>query len=68
MRNKNHSVILNFVFGIAFGSLLFRLMLGPLLEYPAMYMRHVWYLLYPIQYMRYFTDQSIYILFYVLLC
>ncbi|UCD06021.1 MAG: hypothetical protein JSV98_01970 [candidate division WOR-3 bacterium] len=68
MRNKNYSVIINFVFGIAFGSVLFRLMLGAAFHYPALYMRHVWYLLYPIQYMRDFTDQSIYILFYVLLC
>ncbi|MDH4211087.1 MAG: hypothetical protein OEV79_06525 [candidate division WOR-3 bacterium] len=68
MHNTKLSVILNCAFGTAFGFLLFRLTLGPAFQYPALYMRYVWYLLYPVQYMRNFTDQSIYILFYVLLC
>ena len=68
MRNTKVSAVLNCFFGVAFGFLLFRLMLGAEFNYPALVMRHVWYLLYPVQYMRSFTDQSIYILFYVLLC
>jgi hypothetical protein len=68
MRNTRASVVLNCLFGTAFGFLLFRLMLGPEFHYPSLYIRYVWYLLYPVQYMRSFTDQSIYILFYVLIC
>jgi len=68
MRNTKISVILNSIFGVAFGLLLFRLMLGAEFNYPSLVMRHVWYLLYPVHYMRSFTDQSIFILSYVLLC
>ncbi len=68
MHKTKLSVILKCTFGIAFGFLLFRLTLGPAFQYPALYMQYVWYLLYPVQYMRNFTNQSIYILFYVLLC
>jgi hypothetical protein len=60
------SSIVNCLFGIAFGFLLFRLILGPKFQYPALYMRAVWLVLYPVHYLRNYTDQTIYILFYVL--
>ena len=66
MHKTRVSSIVNGLFGIAFGFLLFRLILGPLFQYPAMYMRSVWLVLYPVHYLRHYTDQTIYILFYVL--
>ncbi len=66
MHKTKISSVVNCLFGIAFGLLLFRLILGPLFQYPALYMRSVWFVLYPVHYLRYYTNQTIYILFSVL--
>jgi hypothetical protein len=67
MQRKVISHVLSGLFGGASGFLLFRLALGMPYQSPGVYTQFVWYVLYPVQLLRSMSDQSIYILFYVLL-
>jgi hypothetical protein len=64
--NRKPVNLINIIFGIAFGVLIFRLALGPSYNYPALYNQLVWILLYPVSVLRYFSNDYIYVLFYTL--
>ncbi len=66
MSKKKASYLFNCGFGIVFGLLLFRLALGPAYNYPALYTHLVWIVLFPVNVLRGYSNQSIYVLFYVL--
>jgi len=66
MRSPRIGRSLNLGFGIVFGFLVFRLMLGPNYHYPALYTHFVWIILYPINQLRNISNRDIYLLFYVL--
>ncbi len=65
-QNRRIAIVLNFVFGVLFGTLIFRLMLGPAFNYPALYTRITWITLYPVNLLRGFGNDYIYVLFYAL--
>jgi len=67
MQRKAISCALSGLFGVASGFLLFRLALGMPYRSPGVYTQFVWYVLYPVHLLRSMSDQSIYVLFYVLL-
>ena len=58
--------LLNIIAGIVFGVLIFRLALGPSYNYPALYARFVWIMLYPVSVLRGLGNDYIYVLFYTL--
>jgi hypothetical protein len=66
LQSRRVAVLLNIIFGIVFGVLIFRLLLGPSYNYPALYTRFVWILLYPVSVLRGFGNDYIYVLFYAL--
>jgi hypothetical protein len=66
IQNRKLANSINLVFGIFFGTLIFRLALGPAYNYPALYTHLVWVILYPVSLLRAFSNIYIYILFYTL--
>ncbi len=62
---RKYAAVLRVIFGTAWSVLLFRLMLGPRFHHPLVCARLVWYLLYPVHYLRNFSNHTIYILFFV---
>lgn len=64
--SKRLAHLLNIIFGIVFGVLIFRLALGPSYNYPALYTHFVWILLYPVSILRGLGNDYINILFYTL--
>ncbi len=66
MQSRKSVRYINLLFGILFGVLVFRLVLGPNYNYPALYTRFVWFVLFPIHILREYNNISISVLFYSL--
>ena len=64
--SKKLANLLNIIFGIVFGVLIFRLALGPSYNDPALYTHFVWIVLYPVSILRGLGNDYINILFYTL--
>lgn len=66
LQSRRVANLINLIFGIFFGTLIFRLALGPAYNYPALYTHIVWVVLYPVNLLRGFSNEHIYALFYTL--
>ena len=67
MKHSRRSIrYVNLIFGVAFGWLICRLILGPYYEYPALYAHTTWIFLYPVHLLRQNSDLTIFVLFYTL--
>lgn len=66
LQSRKVANLINLVFGLLFGTLIFRLALGPAYNYPALYTHVVWIVLYPVNILRGLGNDYVYVLFYAL--